>query len=264
MSSQKYSFFEANNSMRKWLIRAVLLLFGLVVIGAVGVVIYWSNPAPAQTTALNALQSTANVTVSDNADQIVFKPPGTPKAGFIFYPGARVSPAAYARIMHGIAEKGYPVFIIKLPLNFALLGINRAADIIAANPAVKVWAVGGHSLGGVAASSFASSTENKNVKGLSLYASYPASSISSNNTLSIVSVSGSNDGLATPAKIADSKALLPANTQYVVIQGGDHAQFGDYGPQDGDNPASISATEQAVQVIEASVVLLDQIAAQSN
>lgn len=36
----------------------------------------------------------------------------------------------------------------------------------------------------------------------------------------------------------------------VEIQGGNHAQFGNYGPQKGDAPAAISAEEQQAQTVE--------------
>ena len=37
----------------------------------------------------------------------------------------------------------------------------------------------------------------------------------------------------------------------VEIEGGNHAQFGNYGPQEGDLPATISAEEQQAQTVEA-------------
>lgn len=37
----------------------------------------------------------------------------------------------------------------------------------------------------------------------------------------------------------------------VEIQGGNHAQFGNYGPQKGDAPATISAEEQQARTVEA-------------
>jgi hypothetical protein len=75
----------------------------------------------------------------------------------------------------------------------------------------------------------------------------------------VLSVSASNDGLSTPAKIADSHTLLPASARYVVIEGGDHAQFGSYGAQPGDNPATISPTAQWDQTAKATAELLKQI-----
>ena len=77
----------------------------------------------------------------------------------------------------------------------------------------------------------------------------------------MVSVSGTVDGLATPAKVEASRPLLPAATRWVPIPGGDHAQFGWYGPQAGDNPAAISREEQQKQVIAATLDLLKNLAA---
>jgi hypothetical protein len=45
--------------------------------------------------------------------------------------------------------------------------------------------------------------------------------------------------------------LLPTDATFVPIQGGDHAQFGWYGPQPGDNPASISREIQQAQIVQA-------------
>jgi hypothetical protein len=60
----------------------------------------------------------------------------------------------------------------------------------------------------------------------------------------------------TPDKITGSAHFLPADTTYVVIDGGDHAQFGWYGPQAGDNPAEISRDDQQAQTVQATVDLL--------
>ena len=44
----------------------------------------------------------------------------------------------------------------------------------------------------------------------------------------------------------------------VEIQGGNHAQFGNYGPQKGDAPATISAEEQQAQTVEAILQFIGQ------
>lgn len=77
-------------------------------------------------------------------------------------------------------------------------------------------------------------------------------------TIPVVSISASNDGLATPAKIEESRSLLPADTQFVVIQGGNHAQFGSYGAQPGDGTASIPPETQWAQTVQATVDLLQR------
>lgn len=245
--------------MRRWIIRILVSLLSLAVLALGGYALYWAQAMPAQSAAQQALQSTASVTVFDGSDQIIFQPQTPNHTGLVFYQGARVAPAAYAVVLRAIADQGYTVFAPKLPLNMALLGVNAADAIIAAHPEITAWAIGGHSLGGVAASNYVSSTTNPAVKGLILFASYSASDLTSKTGLAIVSISGSLDGLVTPAKIAQYKPLLPAQTQYVVIQGGNHAQFGDYGPQPGDNAAQISFQDQTDQVVAASLALLAQI-----
>ena len=44
----------------------------------------------------------------------------------------------------------------------------------------------------------------------------------------------------------------------VEIQGGNHAQFGNYGPQKGDIPATISAEEQQAQTVETVAEFIDR------
>jgi hypothetical protein len=57
-------------------------------------------------------------------------------------------------------------------------------------------------------------------------------------------------------KIEASRTLLPANTTWIAIAGGNHAQFGWYGDQAGDNSATISRSDQQAQVVAATKALL--------
>jgi pimeloyl-ACP methyl ester carboxylesterase len=98
------------------------------------------------------------------------------------------------------------------------------------------------------------------IAGLVFWASYPASSDNlSSQDIVVTSIYGSQDGLATRAKIEASRTLLPAQTTWVMIEGGNHAQFGWYGLQPKDYPASISREDQQAQAIEATVELLVKI-----
>jgi dienelactone hydrolase len=128
---------------------------------------------------------------------------------------------------------------------------GAAADVISAYPEIKNWAVGGHSLGGAMAANFAHKNPAQ-IDGLFFWAAYPASSDNlSGQDINVISIYGTLDGLATGDKINASRPLLPADTTWVAIEGGNHAQFGWYGEQPGDNPATISREEQQAQVIEA-------------
>ena len=161
-----------------------------------------------------------------------------------------------SRVSYTIAAQGYLVVIVPMPLNLAVLDAGRAAQVIAAFPGIRRWAVGGHSLGGSMAANFARRNPDK-VQGLVLWASYPADSDRlADSRLAVVSISGTRDGLSTPAKIEASRRLLPASARLVAIEGGNHAQFGYHGAQAGDNDATISRAAQQAQVVAATVELL--------
>ena len=93
------------------------------------------------------------------------------------------------------------------------------------------------------------------VNGLLLWASYPAQSNPLNDFHQpVLSIYGTMDmGLAG---ILASQELLPQQTQWVVIEGGNHAQFGWYGIQPGDGEASISRQAQQEQILEATLQFL--------
>ncbi len=232
----------------------------LVILAGVGFVAWASITNPVMPQATAALQSDSRVQVSAG-NWLVFTPVDkTPDTGLIFYPGGKVDYRAYAPYAHAVASQGYLVVIAQMPLNLAVFDINVAAKVIQAYPQIKHWAVGGHSLGGSMAAHYAAQHPDQ-VAGLVLLASYPANSDSLIGTkIRVVSIYGTKDGLATGAKIDASKALLPANTTYLPIQGGNHAQFGDYGLQSGDNPASITRTAQQDQAVAATVSLLASLA----
>jgi len=146
-----------------------------------------------------------------------------------------------------------------MPLSLAVFNPDAAADVIRAYPEIQDWAVGGHSLGGSMAANFVYS-EPSEAQGLVLWASYPASNNDlSSSDVQAISISGTLDGLSTPDDIATSKPLLPPDTTWVPIEGGNHAQFGWYGDQPGDNPATISRQEQQNQIILATVNFLESL-----
>ena len=130
-----------------------------------------------------------------------------------------------------------------------------------AHPEIRTWAVAGHSLGGVVACSYAAAHPDR-VRGLLLYASYPASNLSAPlvNT-AVLSIFGTNDGLATPAKVTQGRPNLPTTTRCTPIGGGIHAFFGDYGAQPGDGQPSLSHESAREQIVTASAAFLTALAA---
>lgn len=233
-----------------WRIIAAVITAVLLALVA-GFVIWASNASPATDIALQALNPDAQVNVSLENGWAVFSPAANPQpeTGFIFYPGGKVDYRAYAPILKMIAAKGYFVVVVPVPLNLAFFDINAAAGVEAAYPEIKNWFVGGHSLGGVAAASYAAKHEE--IRGMVFWASYPADDSFKDGNIPSVSIYGTNDGQADV--LAAKGDLLPANSKTVVIEGGNHAQFGSYGPQAGDNPANISPEDQWTQAADATV-----------
>ncbi len=237
--------------------RKILLIVGAILLAAVGGFVVWAEtPLGPMPEAIAALESDSLVKVEQNP-WLVFDPVTChPQTGLIFYPGGRVDPRSYAPPARAISEKCNLVVIVPMPLNLAVFGYDRAAEVIAAYPEVRHWAISGHSLGGAMAAHFVAKNPSA-VNGLAFWAAYPASSdnLSASNLL-IVSISATLDGLATPDKIEASKPLLPADTTWVPIEGGNHGQFGWYGDQPRDNPATISREDQQTQAINATLELL--------
>jgi hypothetical protein len=235
------------------------ILLGLLVVVAlmgIGFVVWAETPLGPEPEALAALESDSQVTVTIG-DYITFAPTNVePTIGFIFYPGGRVDHRSYAAPLRELAAQGFLVILVPVRLNLAFFEINAGQAAIDANPQIEHWAVGGHSLGGVAAALFAK--DNPEIDGLIFWASYPADDSFKSSDINVVSIYGTND-MAGMQKFEETKLLLPQDTQFVVIDGGNHAQFGDYGPQPGDNPATISRAEQQKQAVEASANFLRQL-----
>lgn len=245
--------------MNTW--KKILLALLVVLLLAAAAFVVWAyTPLGPMPEALAALESDAAVQVTTEP-WYTFQPNGESRTtGFIFYPGGRVDPRSYAPTARAIAEQGYPVVIVPMPFNLAVFGSGRAATVIAAFPQVERWAIGGHSLGGAMAATFTHGNPDA-VDGLVFWAAYPAGSadLSARADLAVSSVYGTADAVLNWEAFESSRALLPSNTVWTPIEGGNHAQFGWYGPQSDADVATISREEQQAQTIAATLALLQQV-----
>lgn len=236
------------------------ILPGLLVVTtllALGFVVWAETPLGPAPEALSALESDSQVTVMVG-NFITFQPANMqPGTGFIFYPGGRVDYRSYAAPLREIAAQGYLVILVPVRLNLAFFNINAAQPVFSAHPEIQHWAVGGHSLGGVASALFAK--DHPEIEGLVFWASYPADDSFKNSDIKVVSIYGTND-MAGMERFDETSKLLPQDTQFVVMDGGNHAQFGDYGPQPGDKAATISRVEQQTQIVGATAEFLKELA----
>ena len=245
---------EPKNRSRAWVvIRRVLGLLGAA---AVAVLLVVLSPLAATPVAVAAMDSGAGVAVSVSPSVIQLLPTRRlSRTGLVFFPGALVDPRAYVPLLRTLATEGFTVEIVKPPYGIAFLAAGAPDGIIAAHPDVTRWVVGGHSLGGVVASSYAGAG-HRGIDGLILWASYPNGTIANVTGLAVTSVSASNDGLATPAKIDATRSRLPPGTRFVVIEGAVHSDFGDYGTQRGDGVPTISRQEAQREIEAATLALL--------
>lgn len=224
-----------------------------------GIVIWAETPPAPMPEAYAALESSATVTVTTDK-WAVFQPIAVNLSkGLILYPGGRVDFRSYAPLAKAIAAEGHLVVITRMPLNLAVFGVNIANDVIDSYPQVKTWLIGGHSLGGTMAAQFTYENPSK-IRGLVLWAAYPASGTDlSNYTVLVMTIHGTHDGLVSSAQIGDSLNFLPPSTVRVEIAGGNHAQFGWYGDQGGDNPATITREQQQTQILNATLTLFETV-----
>lgn len=233
------------------LLRRVVLFVGAVaLLGLLGFVSWASIPTPAEAGPLANVRNDPGVLFTETADAVVLRPAsGSTGTGLVYLAGAHIDPAAYASKLAGIARGGVTVVIARPILNFAIFETRPLTTFTGLAPGVSTWYVGGHSLGGVRACQYA---HDGAVAGLILFGSYCAADLRT-SSLPVLSIAGSRDGLSTPAKIRANAHLLPADALFLTIDGADHGDFGDYGPQAGDNTST--TTDSAVRAQLTSDVL---------
>lgn len=230
----------------------------ILLLAAVGCGLYLSDFYPADETALAALEPDGEVTILSEKDTTVFLPSDGADCGFVFYPGGKVEHTAYAPLLRELAEQGVLCVLTEMPFRLAVLDVNAAEGIPERYPAITDWYIGGHSLGGSMAAVHAADQADL-YEGLVLLASYSTEDLRETD-LRVLSVYGSEDGVLNFEKYSEYRSNLPDSTVESVVDGGNHACFGSYGPQDGDGKPEITAERQ----IETTVSLLMDFFAQAE
>lgn len=241
---------DAKKSKRYKIINIVgRILLILLIAAGVGLYFFADDYYRPSVTAVEALSNSENVTFEEVGGDLIFTPKEI-KGGVIIYPGGKVSEKAYGYLGHKIADMGYKTIIVKVPLKLAILS-NNARKKYLSDEAVSEWIVMGHSLGGISASRLAKRNDDV-IEGLILLASYPDNGVDLKDAdLKVFSLVGDKDGVINEEQLEASKVRLPSDTTYTIIDGGNHASFGNYGTQEGDNLPDISYDEQQEFVLEA-------------
>ncbi|MBR5095112.1 MAG: alpha/beta fold hydrolase [Oscillospiraceae bacterium] len=219
--------------------RGLLVALALLLVLAAAFFGYTAVYYHADATALAALGSDATVRVSRTAYGWLFDGPSETDA-LIFYPGGKVEATAYAPLLRQIAAGDMDVCLVEMPFRLAVLAGDKADEALAAHDYAN-WYIGGHSLGGAMAANYAAAHGDA-LRGLVLLGAYATRPL--DGDLQAISIWGSEDGVVNRDQLAAGRQYLPADAVYCEIPGGDHAQFGSYGPQRGDGTPRISPEEQ--------------------
>ncbi len=250
----RVSAYYAKNKKEKAMKKAIITTISIISVCALAVGIYAGDFYHAEETAVNCITSPdKSITVSEKDGNIIFSPK-SPTSAIIFYPGGKVEAESYAPLLTSLAENGILTILIKMPLNLAVLDVNAAKGIKNDFPEIKNWYMAGHSLGGSMAASFLSETEEE-FSGLILLASYSTSDLS-NSDFDVLSIYGSKDKVLNKASYNEYKTNLPENYKEIIIEGGCHAYFGDYGLQEGDGTPEITKEKQVSETTKEIILFL--------
>jgi hypothetical protein len=192
----------------------------------------------------SVLQTNATVHVETNNNFILFTPARPYTTVIMFYPGALVDPVAYAPLCRNMADSGYKVFLVKMPWRLAKNGYNKPRDLNLFADSTKEYILAGHSQGAKMAAQFVYENPSLFDKLILIATTHPRDIDLSKLDIPVMKISGSRDGVAGMEDILNNKSKLPPATNYVVIEGANHAQFGYYGFQLGDNKATIGRAKQ--------------------
>jgi hypothetical protein len=187
------------------------------------------------------------VQIVDKGKYISIKESESNTKGIVFYQGAKVEYTAYIPLLVTLSQNGYECFLVKMPFHLAVFNIGAADKVISENSHITDWYIGGHSLGGVMASSYARNNSYK-LKGIFLFGAYPSSDLSDTN-LKMISIYGENDLILNRDKLNETMENAPSDSFYYEMSGANHGGFGDYGMQKGDGEAKISSSEQIEETV---------------
>ncbi len=222
----------------------LLALAALLVFLVVAFFSYTKDYRHADETAL-ALLNNANIRQEDSLTILTPDAANDTVNGFIFYPGGKVEETAYLPLLERLREGGVTVVLVKVPFRLAVFDSKAADKVYGAVPGVSRWYLGGHSLGGAMASSYVAGNEDK-LAGLILLGAYPVN----DSPIPTLCIYGSEDVMLDKTKLEGVANVLK-------IQGGNHAQFGNYGLQEGDGTASISREAQQSRAAEAMLAFIN-------
>jgi hypothetical protein len=218
-----------------------------------------------------------------NPNYDIFFPPNvsigaTVETALVFYPGVLVDFMAYSILLGKISDAGILAILVNTePSRVACSSegyntkhLNKIFFEIQTLLGIQVghWALGGHSLGALTAAKLANQLGPDVVHKCVLWGSglrYFYSHVQDQANIQVLTVDASNDRIvldpSPPGTLEELRqAAKTVPSQHVLIEGGNHAGFGHYGPQifprkDGDR-VGITLDEQHEKILSATIDFL--------
>ena len=164
--------------------------------------------------------------------------------GFILYPDAMTDPEVYAPLATLMAKRGVTVFVVDMPLNRPTLDKDAADKVIADNPTVAEWYIGGHGKGGMAAADYVADGGDR-IEGVVVLASYSTADLSELD-IRAYSMYGSEDGIMDIDEYHECKSNLPADSEEYKIVGCNYSGFAIYEKRSGDGEPTMDNIRQVL------------------
>ena len=236
------------NKKRKWTLGKKLRT--LWVFAGLAFVLWQFYSMQAHNVEADLLQSDDQLTFESTDDYYCYTPVTNYNQTLIFFPGAIVQSKAYIPLCRKIAENNIKVYLIKMPWRQATMGYNKPKELELFNDASKTYILAGHSQGGKMAAQFVYENPDLIDKLILIGTTHPRDISLADQDIPILKIYGTQDGVADEQTMLENKPMLPADTEFKRIEGGNHSQFGYYGSQLGDNSAQISREQQQKETLE--------------
>lgn len=197
----------------------------------------------------DTFENSGKVTVVESADVITFQTDTlNGKPDIIFFQGGLTDPKAYAPLCRKLAENGITTHLVKMDWRMPQYDYKKTLTLFKLSS--RNYVIGGHSQGGKMAAQIV--YENPTLfKGLFLLGtSHPRDIDLSSMSIPTVKIYAENDGLASVPEVLENKKMLPKSSKLILLEGGNHSQFGYLGKLLMDNSADISLEVQQRQTVQ--------------
>jgi len=204
---------------------------------------------------LEQIQSNSWLIITQDTHHITLTPRSwTTQHTLLFYPWAKVDPEAYIYKLWNIALAHRLTVIIDKPLfGLQIFGINNADSVTGEN-LIIAW----HSLWWAMACEYTKNHPER-IKALILMWAYCNSDISALTWLRTLSFAASQDGLISLEEMKTYTKYFPTGHIFSILTWATHAQYGNYGLQDGDGISTISDDTVLQQISDEIGLFLDTI-----